>query len=124
MTVTVSIGNKTYDFNKCKEKTEKTELLPCSNHSNSERAVRIMEPMGNVSDNSKPTDRSQLKKFQRRPSMIQMIRKTIEDGEEEICYLDKYSRIVFPVSYTIFLGIYFGIYTVRWDNLVTGANGK
>ncbi|XP_074612126.1 gamma-aminobutyric acid receptor subunit beta-2-like [Acropora palmata] len=124
MTVTVSIGNKTYDFNKCKEKTEKTELLPCSNHSNSERAVRIMEPMGNVSDNCKPTDRSQLKKFQRRPSMIQMIRKTIEDGEEEICYLDKYSRIVFPVSYTIFLGIYFGIYTVRWDNLVSGANGK
>jgi len=83
-----------------------------------------MEPMGNVSDNCKPTDRSQLKKLQRRPSMIQMIRKTIEDGEEEICYLDKYSRIVFPVSYTIFLGIYFGIYTVRWDNLVSGANGK
>ena len=124
MTVTVSIGNKKYDFNKCKERTEQRELLPCSNHSNSERAVRIMEPIGNISDNCKPADRSQLKKLQRRPSMIQMIRKTIEDGEEEICYLDKYSRIVFPVSYTIFLGIYFGIYTVRWDNLVNGANGK
>ena len=54
--------------------------------------------------------------------MIQMIRKSIEAGEEDICYLDKYSRIVFPVSYSIFLGIYFGIYTVRWESLGNGVD--
>ena len=50
-----------------------------------------------------------------------MIRKTIEDREEEIYYLDKYSRIVFLVSYIVFLGIYFGIYTVRFDNQVNNT---
>ncbi|XP_068708405.1 gamma-aminobutyric acid receptor subunit beta-like [Montipora foliosa] len=122
MTVTVSIGNKTYDFNSSKEKKDERELLTCNNHSSNERTVRIIEPIGsNISETCQP-DRSPLKKLQRRPSMIQMIRKTIEDGEEEICYLDKYSRIVFPLSYMIFLGIYFGIYTVRWDNLVNADN--
>ena len=121
MTVTVSIGNKTYDFNGSKEKKDERELLTCNNHSSNERTVRIIEPIGNISETCQP-DRSPLKKLQTRPSMIQMIRKTIEDGEEEICYLDKYSRIVFPLSYMIFLGIYFGIYTVRWDNLVNADN--
>ena len=117
MTVTVSIGQKTYDFSNGKEKKERSDSLTCNNHNSSGRTVRIMEPSDNMAKTRQP-DRTQLKKLQRRPSMIQIIRRSIEEGEEEICYLDKYSRIVFPISYTIFLGIYFGIYTVRWENLM------
>lgn len=97
---------------------ENNSEINCNTHNGGGRTVRIVDPMPNMAKTKRPPSRAQLKKLQRRPSMIQMIRKTIEDGEEEICYLDKYSRIVFPLSYTIFLGIYFGIYTVRWENIV------
>ena len=120
MTVTVTVGSKTYDFQCGKEKKDKFNPMPCNSHENTTRAVRITEPDQNKTKTRKP-ERTQLKKLQRRPSMIQMIRKSIEEGEEDICYLDKYSRIVFPVSYIIFLGIYFGIYTVRWESLVDGV---
>ena len=116
MSVTVSIGSRTYDFKSSKEKKDKDESLTSNNHNVNERAVRITEPNETITKIRKP-DRAQLKKLHRRPSMIQLIRKSIEGGEEDICYLDKYSRIVFPISYTIFLGIYFGIYMVRWENL-------
>lgn len=97
---------------------ENNPEINCNNHNSGGRTVRIVDPMPSVTKTKRPPPRSQLKKLQRRPSMIQMIRKSIEDGEEEICYLDKYSRIVFPLSYTIFLGIYFGIYTVRWESIM------
>lgn len=91
-----------------------------NNHNSPGRTVRIVEPnRPTMTKTKRQPNRDQLKKLHRRPSMIKMIRKSIEDdGEEEICYLDKYSRIVFPLSYAIFLGIYFGIYTVRWENIV------
>lgn len=121
MSVTVSMGSRTYEFKNGKEKKDKDESLTNNNHNAKERAVRIMEPNETITKIRKP-DRAHLKKLHQRPSMIQLIRKSIEEGEEDTCYLDKYSRIVFPISYTIFLGIYFGIYMVRWENLSL-ANG-
>jgi len=119
--VTVSVGRKSYDFKNGRLKTEDNSDTNCNSHNGGGRTVRIVDPRSNMPKSKrKPPNRAQLKKLHRRPSMIQMIRKTIEDGEEEICYLDKYSRIFFPLSYTIFLGIYFGIYTVRWENIVQG----
>lgn len=119
MCVTVSVGSKTYDFKHGKLKMEDDSETSCNAHNGGGRTVRIVDPRSNMPKTKRqPPNRTQLKKLQRRPSMIQMIRKTIEEGEEEICYLDKYSRIFFPLSYTIFLGIYFGIYTVRWENIV------
>lgn len=121
MCVTVSVGSKTYDFKNGRVKTEDNSEANCNTHNGGGRNVRIVDPRNNMPKTKrKPPNRAQLKKLHRRPSMIQMIRKTIEEGEEEICYLDKYSRIFFPLSYTIFLGIYFGIYTVRWENIVQG----
>lgn len=120
VSVSVSVGSKTYDFQHGKPRTDGSPVnFNVNNHNKPGRTVRIVEPTPNLTNKPKrQPNRDQLKKLHRRPSMIQMIRKTIEDGEEEICYLDKYSRIVFPLSYTIFLGIYFGIYTVRWENIV------
>ena len=118
MTVTVTIGKKTYGFNNGKENKDIDESLSRNNLKSNGRTVRIVEPSDDLTNTRQRPDRTLLKKLQRRPSMIQMIRRSIEDGEEDICYLDKYSRIVFPISYAIFLGIYFGIYTVRWENLV------
>lgn len=120
VSVSVSIGSKTYDFQHGKPRTDGSPVsFNVNDHAKPGRTVRIVEPTPSLTNKPKrQPNRDQLKKLHRRPSMIQMIRKTIEDGEEEICYLDKYSRIVFPLSYTIFLGIYFGIYTVRWENIV------
>lgn len=123
MTVTVSIGDKTYDFCSGREKKNIGEPINCANHNNNARTVRIKEPDDNMKENRRKPDRTHLKKLQRRPSMMKIIKKTIEpNGEEEINYLDRYCRVVFPISYAIFLGVYFGIYTVRWENLMSSGD--
>ncbi|CAH3147529.1 unnamed protein product, partial [Porites lobata] len=123
VTVTVSIGDKTYDFCSGREKKNIGEPINCANHNNNARTVRIKEPDDNMKENRRKPDRTHLKKLQRRPSMIKIIKKTIEpNGEEEINYLDRYCRVVFPISYAIFLGVYFGIYTVRWENLMSSGD--
>lgn len=119
MSVSVSVGSKTYDFKNGKPRLENNcNNTPNTTPNSGGRTVRIVDPGPNMVKTKRQPNRAQLKKLHRRPSMIQMIRKTIEDGEEDICYLDRYSRIVFPLSYATFLGIYFGIYTVRWENIV------
>lgn len=115
MIVTVTSGDKTFHF---KDSTEEYAVLsniemtspPGQNNHNSfpkhkPSSVAFKNTLRTPGRRRPPNRRD----FQRKSSVARFITKTAKTvrPEKGVHVLDKYSRIVFPISYILFLIIYF-----------------
>ncbi|KAK3707205.1 hypothetical protein QZH41_019556 [Actinostola sp. cb2023] len=116
MIVTVTSGNKTFRFKDTTDDYAVLSHIEIESHPNIKQnncnSYEPRKPAVTFSSNSLRTPgrrRPSRRDFQRKSSVARFITKTAKTvrPEKGVHVLDKYSRVVFPISYILFLIIYF-----------------
>lgn len=109
MLVTVSVGNKSYNFKSSIQDLENGNGIPLKERSSKLQVLTRNNPLSfrgklNSCQPNKDND----------SDIARSIRKSLDPNDAHC--LDKYSRFLFPLTYIVFLTVYFIYYTKAYDD--------